>query len=374
MMEIPFLSLKQINESYEAAIKNACERVVQAGWYLQGEENKRFEEELAGTIGCKHVVGVGNGLDAISLIFKAYLEMGMLAEGDEVLVPANTYIASILGISQNGLKPVLVEPDVHTYNIDPARIEDALTSKSKAILVVHLYGYACDMEAINNLAQRHQLLVIEDNAQAIGAEVKGKSTGNLGDAAAFSFYPGKNIGALGDAGAVTTNNHELANVVRAIANYGSDEKYINTYKGVNSRMDEMQAAILRVKLRDLHCITRRRQSIAKAYSNHIRNPHLTLPIMPDDEKKHAWHLYVIRTKYRQELMDYLSENGIGTMIHYPVAPHKQQAYSELNGLSLPITEELHNTVLSIPLHQGLTEVEVNYIIDTVNHFQPNAVL
>ncbi len=374
MMQIPFLDLKRINYSYEHVFQEALIRILSAGWYLQGNENKLFEKQLSSIIGGVEVIGTGNGLDALKLIFRAYMELGLLKEGDEVIVPANTYIASILAISENGLKPVLIEPNSETFNIDPQQIEKHITSKTKAILVVHLYGLVCNMEAINQMASRHHLLVIEDNAQAIGAELNGVKAGSLADAAAFSFYPGKNIGALGDGGAVASCNNELMKVVRAIANYGSSEKYINDYKGVNSRLDEIQAAFLRVKLSDLKMITQKRQAIAKRYITEMKNKYIILPKLPVDEKQHAWHLFVVRTDYRDELLSHLNKCGIGTMIHYPVPPHLQQAYQELKHLELPITEKLNKTVLSIPLHQCLSEKEVDYIIKAMNDFEPNAVL
>ncbi|WP_430813897.1 DegT/DnrJ/EryC1/StrS family aminotransferase [Carboxylicivirga sp. RSCT41] len=372
-MKIPFLNLKQINSPYQDQLEEAVKCVLNSGWYLQGKENALFEEKLSKETGCRHVVGTGNGLDALRLIFKGYIELGLLKEGDEVIVPANTYIASILAISDNGLKPVLAEPLISTYNIDPDQIRSKITSRTKAVLVVHLYGFVCNMQPIYEIARSNELLLIEDNAQAIGAELNGKKTGNLSDAAAFSFYPGKNIGALGDAGAVTTNNVQLADMVRALANYGSSEKYINDFKGCNSRLDEIQAAFLNVKLDELEAITERRRSIAKRYCMEIENPVLTLPQWPNDVKQHAWHLYVIRTNYRDELRHYLSVKTIGSMIHYPIPPHKQNAYKELGELSLPVTEKIHNTILSVPLHQCLREDEVDYIIDSLNDFKKNDV-
>ncbi|MCT4644430.1 MAG: DegT/DnrJ/EryC1/StrS family aminotransferase [Carboxylicivirga sp.] len=372
-MKIPFLNLKEINQPYEEQIEAALVNVVQSGWYLQGRENELFEKKLGDKIACSNIIGTGNGLDALRLIFKAYLLLGLLKEGDEVIVPANTYIASILAISDNQLKPVLVEPEWLSYNIDPKQIEAKLSERTKAILVVHLYGQVCDMNAIKSIASQNQLLVIEDNAQAIGAEWEGVKTGRLGDAAAFSFYPGKNIGALGDAGAVSTNDQQLADTIRAMANYGSSEKYINQFKGLNSRLDEVQAAILNVKLDYLDELMMKRRGIAKWYSSEVINPHIILPVMPDDEKKHAWHLYVIRSKHRDDLMKHLEEKGIGTMIHYPIPPHRQEAYKELNHLSFPITEEIHNTILSIPLHQCLSEEDVRYVIESINCFKPNVI-
>ncbi|MCU4156567.1 DegT/DnrJ/EryC1/StrS family aminotransferase [Carboxylicivirga sp. A043] len=370
-MKIPFLNLKHINQAYQSRIEEAIRRVINSGWYLQGEENNRFESVLSEQIGCNYVVGTGNGLDALRLIFRAYIEMGLLKVGDEVIVPANTYIASILSISENGLIPVLVEPDIDTYNISPEKIGVSITNRTKAILVVHLYGLVCDMETISRIVKSKGLLLIEDNAQAIGAELNGRKTGNLSDAAAFSFYPGKNIGALGDAGAVTTNNPELANLIKALANYGSSKKYINKFKGINSRLDEIQAAILNLKLDDLNDITERRRTIARRYCNEIKNSNLVLPQWPRDKMKHSWHLYVIRSNYRDALMKFLSEKGIGSMIHYPTPPHKQEAYKEINNLSFPVTEEIHKTILSIPLHQCLSEKEIDFIIKALNEFKPN---
>ncbi len=372
-MNIPFLNLKEINKPYVDKIETAIKEVVHSGWYLQGQQNELFESNLSSIIECSNVIGTGNGLDALRLIFRAYIELGQLKPGDEVIVPANTYIASLLAISDNNLVPVLVEPDINTYNIDADKISSKITTRTKAILVVHLYGRVCPMDEISSLAKKHQLFMVEDNAQAIGAEFRGASSGNLGDAAAFSFYPGKNIGALGDAGAVTTNNDELARVIRAIANYGSSQKYKNQYKGVNSRLDEVQAAILNVKLDDLNMITKRRQELAKKYCSRIINPEVILPQMPKDLKQHAWHLFVIRTMYRDQLMKYLAAHNIGTMIHYPIPIHKQVAYKELSELSLPITEQLHDTIMSIPLHQCLSGNEQDYIIEAINAFSPKGV-
>ncbi|MBS2209966.1 DegT/DnrJ/EryC1/StrS family aminotransferase [Carboxylicivirga mesophila] len=370
-MQIPFLELKRVNHSYHDEFQRVFSEVLEAGWYLQGEQNKLFAQELSAIIEAS-VIGTGNGLDALRLIFRAYKELGQLADGDEVIVPANTYIASILAVSDNNLKPVLIEPEPDTFNIDSSLIEAHISSKTRAILVVHLYGLIAGMDEINAIAKRNNLLVIEDNAQAIGASYGGRMSGNLGHAAAFSFYPGKNIGALGDGGAVSSNDNQLIQVVGSLANYGSSEKYINEFKGFNSRLDEVQAAFLRIKLKDLSAITDARRAIACEYLNRINNKYLTLPKKPINDKHHAWHLFVIRTHYRDELMAYLANQGIGTMIHYPVPPHLQKAYSELKNMNLPITGELHKTVLSIPLHQCLSAIEVDYIIDALNRFCPNA--
>ncbi|TRX72629.1 DegT/DnrJ/EryC1/StrS aminotransferase family protein [Carboxylicivirga sp. M1479] len=372
-MHIPFLSLRQINQIYQPDIEKALQRVIDSGWYLQGQENKAFEHKLSTLTGCTHIIGTGNGLDALRLIFRAYTELNKLQPGDEVLVPANTYIASVLSITENRLKPIFIEPEIDTFNINPQAIEGNITHRTKAILLVHLYGLACNMDEINFIAKKNKLFVIEDNAQAIGASYKGAPTGSLGHAAAFSFYPGKNIGALGDAGAVSTNDKQLADTIRAIANYGSEKKYVNKFKGLNSRMDELQAAILNIKLNDLERLTLKRQQIAKYYSDKINSRYIECPIIPLDEKQHAWHLYVIKTPHRHKLINYLDSKGIGTMIHYPTPPHQQEAYAEFNHLHLPITEQIHQTALSIPLHQCLSTVEIDFIVSTLNAFDPNTV-
>lgn len=333
-----------------------------------GQELSAFESSFSQYIGTKHTIGVANGLDALRLILRGYIEMGIMQKGDEILVPSNTYIASILAISDNGLVPVFVEPDINNYNIDIAKIEENITSKTKAILIVHLYGRIVFSDKLKDLAEKYQLKIIEDNAQAIGAEWKGKKTGNLGDAAGFSFYPGKNLGALGDAGAITTNDENLAKIIRALANYGSDKKYINIYQGLNSRLDEIQAAVLGVKLKYIDEENSTRKKIARKYISKISNPKIILPTFPVDENEHVWHLFVVRTQNRDKLQEYLTENGIQTLIHYPIPPHKQQAYKEWNSLSFPISEKIHQEVLSLPISPVMTGEETDKVIEIVNRF------
>lgn len=367
-MNIPFLDLKQINTPYQEVINKAVLRVANSGWYLLGKELESFENQLSTYQNTPHIIGTGNGLDALILIFRAYLELGILKEGDEIMVPANTYIASILSITQNNLKPVFIEPQEDTYNISLEAIKKQITPNTKAILVVHLYGLVSNMTEILDFAKNNNLLIIEDNAQAIGAQWDEKKTGSLGDAAAFSFYPGKNLGALGDAGAVATANEELAKTVRALANYGSAQKYVNRYKGVNSRLDELQAAVLSEKLKGLDQDNHRRQEIADFYCTHIQNSKLSLPQIPKIKSAHVWHLFVVRTKERDQLAKFLNNKGIGTMIHYPTPPHHQQAYVEYKHLQLPLTEAIHREVLSIPMHQCLTNEEINYISDVLSTY------
>lgn len=371
---IKFLNLQHINSKYSKELKQAASEVIDSGWYLLGKRVKQFESNLASYIGVKHAIGVGNGLDALRLILKGYIEMGIMQEGDEVIVPANTYIASILAITDNRLKPVLVEPDITTYNLDISLVEQHITSRTRAIMVVHLYGRACWSERLKSIAKKHNLKIIEDNAQAIGAEWNNTKTGNLGNAAGFSFYPGKNLGALGDAGAITTNDSTLAKTVRTLANYGSSEKYINDYQGINSRMDEIQAAFLSIKLKHIHEETQIRRTIAKYFCEHIKNKKIILPnhnsnnIIYSESSEHVWHLFVIRCKNRDELSSYLMSKGIQTLIHYPIPPHKQNAYKEMNHLSLPITELIHKEVLSIPISPVLKNNEIELIIDALNKF------
>jgi dTDP-4-amino-4,6-dideoxygalactose transaminase len=365
---IKFLDLQKINLAYQEEIEKNLLRVFRKGWYLLGEEVKNFEEHLKAYTGSPNIIGVANGLDALRLILRAYIEMGVMQKGDEVIVPANTYIATMLAISDNGLIPVLVEPDIHTYNIDISKIEERITAKTKAIMLVHLYGRAVFSEEIYRLAKEYDLKIIEDNAQAIGAEWKGIKTGNLGDAAGFSFYPGKNMGALGDAGAVACKDDELANTIRAIANYGSHKKYVNRYKGLNSRLDEIQAAILDVKLKYIDTDNARRREIAHRYIGEIKNDHIVLPEIPINDNEHVWHIFVVRTKERDELQQYLNDNGIETLIHYPIPPHKQQAYKEWNDLSFPITEQIHREVLSLPMSPVLMEKEIHNVIEKLNKF------
>jgi len=376
---IPFLDLKGINAQYREELIQAVTDVIDSGWYIQGKQVKAFEQEFADYCGTKHCIGVANGLDALILILRAYKELGKLKEGDEVIVPANTYIASILAITENRLKPILVEPNEHTYNLDPNLIEQAITPNTKAILAVHLYGQLADMPAINAIAQKYNLLMIEDSAQAHGAQIEGRKAGNWGDASGFSFYPGKNLGALGDAGAVTTNDDKLAQTIRALGNYGSHKKYENLYQGVNSRLDEMQAALLRVKLKNLNTETKRRQQIAAMYMQGIKNDKIVLPIQHSTfniknsdshltGENQVWHLFVIRTTNREKLQTYLTEQGIQTLIHYPIAPHHQQAYKNWADQSYPITEAIHNEVLSLPISPVMTDGQVQAVIEAVNRF------
>ncbi|PZR20608.1 MAG: aminotransferase [Flavobacterium psychrophilum] len=366
---IKFLDLQKINLLHQEEIEARLLKTFRSGWYLLGEEVKQFEKNLSAYIGSKHAIGVANGLDALRLIFKAYIEMGFMQPGNEVIVPANTYIASLLALTDNNLVPVLVEPDINTYNIDIAKIEEKITAKTKAIVVVHLYGQVVFSDELATLAKKYNLKIVEDNAQAIGAEWNGTKTGNLGDAAGFSFYPGKNLGALGDAGAVTTNDDELAKLIRALANYGSEEKYVNSYQGLNSRLDEMQAAVLDTKLKHLDTENDTRKAIAKYYIENINNPAIILPQLPQNSNEHVWHLFVIRTTNRDRLQQYLKDNDIQTLIHYPIPPHKQAAYPQLNGLSLPITEQIHEEVLSLPISPMLTAEEVQKVVDAMNNYE-----
>jgi dTDP-4-amino-4,6-dideoxygalactose transaminase len=372
---IKFLDLQKINAQYATELKQAATEVIDSSRYLLGERVKHFETNLANYIGVKHAIGVANGLDALRLILKAYIEMGDINEGDEVIVPANTYIATILAITDNHLKPVLVEPDINSYNLDISMIERHITERTRAIMIVHLYGQVSWSEELEDIAKRHNLKIIEDNAQAIGAIWNGKRSASFGDAAGNSFYPGKNLGALGDAGAVTTNNDELAVVVRAIANYGSSIKYINEYKGFNSRLDEMQAAFLDVKLKYLDAENHRRREIAKLYCNNIKQSEIILPIHNSDSQlhinnplSHVWHLFVIRHPERSKLQQYLTANNIQTLIHYPIPPHKQKAYKLWNQLNLPLTELLHNEVLSLPISPVLDISEVDRICSVLNNY------
>ena len=370
---IPFLDLKSINAQYREELIQAATDVIDSGWYIQGMQVKAFEQEFADYCGTKHCIGVANGLDALILILRAYKELGKLKEGDEVIVPANTYIASILAITENRLKPILVEPDEHTYNLAPGLVEQAITAKTKAILAVHLYGQLADMPAINVIAQKHKLLVIEDSAQSHGAQIDGRKAGNWSDASGFSFYPGKNLGALGDAGAVTTNDDQLAQTIRALGNYGSHKKYENLYQGVNSRLDEMQAAMLRIKLKNLDNETKRRQQIAAMYIEGIKNDKIVLPLTPHHSpitrEDCVWHLFVIRTNEREKLQSYLTEQGIQTLIHYPIAPHHQQAYQTWSKQSYALSEAIHNGVLSLPISPVMADDEVKLVIQKINEFK-----
>ena len=366
---IPFLDLKSINSQYSEEIKQVISNVVDSGWYILGQNVEKFEEEFARYCGTKYSIGVASGLDALILIFEGYKALGIFQEGDEIIVPANTYIASILAISKTGLKPVLIEPDIKTYNIDPDLIEEKITSKTKAILAVHLYGRLCEMEQINKIAKKYNLKIIEDSAQSHGAtDINGYKAGNLGDASAFSFYPGKNLGAMGDGGAITTNDQELNEIIRILRNYGSEKKYHNLHKGFNSRLDEMQAAILSVKLKYLDKDNQKRREIAQLYCSHINNSKIILPKLPNNQNSHVWHLFTIITDLREKLQNYLDENQVQTMIHYPVAPHKQKAYKELSNLEFPITEKIHNQILSIPISPIIDTKDACYISDLVNKF------
>lgn len=366
---IKFLDIKKITESFQPELNAAVENVINSGWFLLGEEVKAFESEYGEYVGSEHTVGVGNGLDALRMIFKAYIELGVMKAGDEVIVPANTYIASILSITDNHLKPVLVEPDPATFNIDIDRIEDHITQNTKAILIVHLYGKACWSEKLIELASRYKLKIIEDNAQASGAMIDaGRRTGSLGNAAGHSFYPGKNLGALGDGGAVTTSERDLAETVRAIANYGSNKKYVNDYKGINSRLDEIHAAVLRVKLQRLDIDNQKRREVARFYSENIKHPGVHLPEQEGPESAHVWHLFVVRSSNREGLQEYLKENGIQTLIHYPIPPHRQKAYKELSKLILPVTEKIHEEVLSLPISQVIEQSDVKRVVDVINGY------
>ena len=362
---IKFLDLQRVTQKYSEEIHSAVSRVIDSGWYLQGKENEQFEADYAAYIGTKYAVGCANGLDALIWIFRAYVEMGVMKPGDEVIVPANTFVASILAISENGLQPVLVEPSIETYQIDDSKIEEAITERTKAILIVHLYGQCAYTDKIGELCKKYNLKLVEDNAQAHGCKFKGRHTGSLGDAAGHSFYPGKNLGALGDAGAVTTNDEELTKIIRAIANYGSQRKYVFKYIGRNSRLDEIQAAILDVKLKHLDEDIAIRKQIAKYYIDNIINPDIITPIVKDWDA-HVFHIFTIRCKRRDELQKYLSNNGVQTVIHYPIPPHKQECYKEWNKLSFPITEQIHNEELSLPMSPVLTEEEVKRVVELLN--------
>lgn len=365
-MNIPFLDLKAINHQYRQELIEAATRVIDSGWYIRGQEVEGFEKEFADYCGSQYCVGVANGLDALILVLRAWKDRGKLKEGDEVIVPANTYIASILAITENRLTPILVEPDINTYNIDPTLIEQAITPKTKAILAVHLYGQLADMPAIMDIAERHKLLVLEDAAQAHGASFNGRKAGNWGDAAGFSFYPGKNLGALGDAGAVTTNDEELAQAIRAISNYGSHKKYENLYQGVNSRLDEMQAALLRVKLCYLNKETTARRIVAKTYLEQINNPNIVLPAWKSEDS-HVFHLFVVRTQQREKLQQYLTEQNIQTLIHYPLAPHQQQAYRDWNTFNYPLTKKIHRQVLSLPMSPMMSDHQITSVVKAINN-------
>ena len=365
---IKFLDLKAVTAMHADEISAAVQRVVNSGWYLQGNENKAFAEEYARYIGTRYCVGCGNGLDALTLILRAYKEMGRLHDGDEVIVPANTYIATILAITENNLTPVLVEPRIDTFQIDDRQIERAITSRTHAIMIVHLYGLCAYTERINEICHNHNLLLIEDNAQAHGCRYNDRLTGSLGNAAAHSFYPGKNLGALGDGGAVTTDDEELANMIGALGNYGSERKYVFQYKGRNSRLDEIQASVLRVKLKYLDADNTLRRSIAMQYIEHIDNPLLTLP-STDYCHSSVHHIFPVLCSERDRLQQHLLNQGIQTMIHYPIPPHRQQCYADMGLMSLPITERIHSEELSLPLNPTLRQEEIERIIEAANSFK-----
>lgn len=372
---IKFLDLQKINAQYAEEIKQAAMSVIDKGWYLLGDETKKFEKNYASFIGTNYCIGVANGLDALRLILKAYMEMGMMQEGDEVIVPANTYIASVLAITDNRLKPVFVEPDINTYQIDENRIEEAITSRTKAVMIVHLYGRCAYTERIGGICEKYNLKLIEDNAQAHGCVFESSNqqalsikTGAIGDAAGHSFYPGKNLGALGDSGAVTTNDEKLAVIVRALANYGSTKKYVCDFQGLNSRLDEIQAAILDVKLKYLASETEKRREVARYYIENIKHKELILPAILDWEA-HVFHIFPVRTKRRDELQSYLTENGVQTLIHYPIPPHKQQCYKEFNHLHLPITEQIHSEELSLPISAVMEREEVLKVVELINEWK-----
>lgn len=366
-MQVPFLSLKDVTNKYQDEIHEAALRVIDSGWYLQGKENEKFEDNYYKYIGTKYCVGCANGLDALIWIFRAYIELGVMKPGDEIIVPANTYIATILAITENKLVPVLVEPNIQTLQIDDSLIESRITSKTKAITIVHLYGRCAYTEKIGELCKKYNLKLIEDNAQAHGCIFNGKKTGALGDAAGHSFYPGKNLGALGDAGAVTTNDEALAKAIRSLANYGSAKKYVFQYQGRNSRLDEIQAAILDVKLKHLDEDIAIRKSVAKRYIEGIKNPLINLPQV-NDWNQYVFHIFPILCSKRNELQNYLEEKEIGTNIHYPIPPHKQECYKDWNNISLPVTEKIHEQELSLPMSPCLTEDQVNYVISCINGF------
>jgi len=364
---IKFLDLQKINAHYENELKEAAYRVIDSGWYLMGKELEAFEQNYSSFCGSKYALGVANGLDALRLIFKAFIELGRMQKGDEVILPANTYIASVLAISDNGLVPVFVEPNQSTFNLDCSLIEKAITLKTKAILTVHLYGQNSIDEQMLEICKKHDLKLVEDSAQSHGAIWKGKTMGNIGDAAGHSFYPGKNLGALGDAGAVTTNDESLANTIMALRNYGSHKKYENIYQGLNSRLDEIQAAFLNVKLKYIKKDIELRRDIANYYLEHIKNPLVILPEVLNEEG-HVWHLFVIRTRRRDQLQQYMNDNGVETLIHYPIPPHKQNAFKEFNKLVFPITEKIHDEVLSLPISPVMSAKEKTEVVRILNDF------
>lgn len=362
---IKYLDLKRVNDTYDEEIRRSIDEVLRSGWYLKGEATHRFEQHYADFIGTQYCIGCGNGLDALTLILRAYKEMGKLHDGDEIIVPANTYIASILAITENGLTPVLIEPSLQTLHIDDALIENAVTSRTRAVMIVHLYGRCAFTHRIGEICEKHQLLLIEDNAQAHGCTFEGRRTGSLGNAAGHSFYPGKNLGALGDAGAVTTDDEELALLVASLGNYGSSRKYVFEYVGRNSRLDELQAAVLDVKLRHLDEDNNRRKAIAEQYINKVENPRIK---MPQSVRDSVFHIFPVLCEHRDELQQYLKTHGVETQIHYPIPPHRQRCYQQWHHLSLPVTEMIHEQELSLPCNQVMTGEEVEYIIGLLQQF------
>lgn len=372
-MNVPFLDLKAINADLRAELIEACTRVVDSGWYISGNELSAFEAQFADYCGTQYCIGVANGLDALTLTLRAWKQMGKIKEGDEVIVPANTYIASILAVTENRLVPVLVEPDLETYNLCPSKVEAAITPRTRVLLPVHLYGQLADMPALREIAQKHNLLILEDSAQSHGASIDGRKAGNWGDASGFSFYPGKNLGALGDAGAITTSDAELTQTLKALRNYGSHEKYKNLFPGVNSRLDEMQAAILSVKLKYLDQQTAERRRVAGLYLAGINHADIVLPVLGSgsvlDEAIHVWHVFPVRSERREALQAYLHRQGVQTLIHYPIPPHQQQAYPQFNNMSLPITEKIHREIISLPMAPNISDDQVALVIDACNSFK-----
>jgi len=366
---VSFLNLKNVNHAMREELIAACTKVIDSGWYIMGSALDDFEKAFADYCNTEHCIGVGNGLDALTLTLRAWKELKLLKEGDEVIVPANTYIASVLAITENRLHPIFVEPQQHSFNLNPEGIEKAITPKTRVILPVHLYGQLTDMPAILDIAQRHQLLVLEDSAQAHGASRNGRKAGSWGNASGFSFYPGKNLGALGDAGAITTDDADLARMLRVLRNYGSHEKYKNLHQGINSRLDEIQAAMLSVKLKYLDAHNHHRRQVAKWYRQEINNPAIILP-STDEEEQHVWHLFVVRSAYRAQLQQHLAHCGIETLIHYPIPPHQQQAYDNYNQQSYPLTERIHQEVLSLPIGSTIALADVKRVIEACNTFKP----
>jgi dTDP-4-amino-4,6-dideoxygalactose transaminase len=369
---IEFLNLKKITNRNREELLREFETVLDSGWFILGEKVKEFEEQFAQYCGTRYCTGVANGMDALILILEGYKQLGFIKEGDEVIVPSNTYIASILAISKANLTPVLVEPDINTYLINPHLIREKITSKTRAIMPVHLYGRLCDMDAINSIAKKNNLKVIEDSAQSQGAiHTSQKRSGNLGDASGFSFYPGKNLGALGDAGAITTNDDELIATIKALHNYGSQVKYEHLYKGINSRLDDLQAAFLSIKLKNLDTDNQRRREVAHFYCNNIKNTQVKLPSQNKNicqDLSHVWHVFAVRIANRNKFREYLLSNGIQTVIHYPVPPHKQPAYKEWNSFQLPVSELIHHQIISLPISPVITDSELNFIVETINKY------